>query len=374
MNQLATQPRSNNAIPWEKKSAQQKLDDIRELFTTKRAQLQACLGREVSLERFCQVAIMAIQANPTLLNCTKLTLFSSVASAIKLNLEIDERGHAYLIPYKQTCQLIIGYRGLMELARRSGSIQKIVARRVREDEQFEVLQGTEERIAHGYKRDSKAPVVAYYAVATYVAKNADGDLVDFTQFEVMDMDEIEAIRSRSKAKDNGPWVTDYDEMAKKTVVRRLCKYLPLTPVAAEAIALDGEDALGKKPSYGFDFSEVIEPGMEPKRIEDPVSVAETIDDVATQAEKKQATKKATKPKNTGKPKQQTLPADEPATASSEGPSASELFFGDMMSIVGEGRFDEARQLATKSLEVKAITLEEHTKALDYITEAESQSK
>ncbi len=146
-------------------------------------------------------------------------------------------GHAYLVPYGETATLIVGYKGLIDLARRSGQLSTIFARIVYQRDQFEYAYGLTERLEHiPANVDDSGDIQAAYAVA----RLKDGG----TQFEVMSKREIDAIRDRSKASKNGPWVTDYAEMAKKTVLRRLCKMLPASVELARAVALDERADLG----------------------------------------------------------------------------------------------------------------------------------
>ncbi|KKK49066.1 hypothetical protein LCGC14_3138830, partial [marine sediment metagenome] len=129
------------------------------------------------------------------------------------------------------CQLIIGYRGLIDLARRSGEVSKIETRLVYQSDVFEVDYGAVRPLVHrpDYKTLDRGEWYAVWALATF----KDGTV----QLEVMTRDEVEKIRNRSKATGYSPWKSDYGEMSRKTVVRRLCKYLPLSPELAAATLL-----------------------------------------------------------------------------------------------------------------------------------------
>src|SRR5690606_22598960 len=128
-------------------------------------------------------------------------------------------------------QFIVGYRGMIDLARRSGQILSIEARTVQEKDHFEVEFGLDSKVAHrpAWEVADRGALTFVYAVA----KLKDGGV----QFEVMSRAEIEAIRDASQGyqmakryardgKINSPWATNFEEMAKKTVIRRLFKYLP----------------------------------------------------------------------------------------------------------------------------------------------------
>lgn len=170
----------------------------------------------------------------------------SITEAAELALEIGGAlGHAYIVPYWSSklgayeAKFMPGYRGLIKLAWDSLKVT-VQSRIVYCDDKFDYALGTSASITHKPKPASKrrqpADVTFAYAVATGR---------DFgTLSEVMSRDEIEAVRLRSKSKDDGPWVTDWCEMARKTSVRRLMKYLPVSAgsALAKAVAADDEAA------------------------------------------------------------------------------------------------------------------------------------
>ena len=126
---------------------------------------------------------------------------------------------------------MIGYRGMLDLARRSGAIVNIDARVVFAADEFDLLYGTETRILHKPKLSGdRGGVIGVYAVAQLQGGGS--------QVEYMSVEQVFAVRDASKAKDDGPWKTHFEEMAKKTVVRRLFKYLPVSVEALTAVGLD----------------------------------------------------------------------------------------------------------------------------------------
>jgi recombination protein RecT len=154
------------------------------------------------------------------------------------------------LPYGKQVTLIPGYRGLVELARRSGQLSTIYARVVHARDVFHYAMGSDEKIEHvPSDEDEPGDLVAVYAVARF----KDGGM----QMEVMRKRDIEKIRTRSKSGNSGPWQTDYEEMAKKTVVRRLCKMLPLSPEIAKATQLDeqAERGLPQDLDIGVEFAD-----------------------------------------------------------------------------------------------------------------------
>lgn len=248
---------------------QQKIASVRALLTQEsvKAQLRMVAPRHLTPDRITRVAMTSIHRTPKLLDCTPESLLGSLLTCTQLGLEPDDAGgRAYLIPYADKATLIIGYRGLMELARRSGEIATLDAQVVHKNDVFEFEYGTNPFLRHKPMLEGDAgPVVAAYAVATTKARAV--------QFDVMSKADLEAIRGRSRAKNDGPWVTDTNEMYRKTVVRRLCKYLPSSPELSRAVSLDEQAELGIPQS--IDMVEV-EPRAKPK-----AETPKTLEDVMT---------------------------------------------------------------------------------------------
>jgi recombination protein RecT len=208
------------------------LATIRDLLEQARPKLAEVTPKHLTPDRLIRVAVAAAGRTPALLKCTPGSLLNSVMQAAQVGLEPGSAlGESYLVPYKDTCQLIIGYRGLISLARRSGQIASIEAHIVHEKDKFLCKYGLDAKLEHEPDWSANpGQIVAVYAIA----RLKDGA----TQLEVMTKAQVDAIRARSKASGSGPWTTDYAEMARKTVVRRLCKYLPLSIEMADALAID----------------------------------------------------------------------------------------------------------------------------------------
>lgn len=200
------------------------------------AQIKAALPRHMTPERLARIVTTEIRKVPKLAECTPVSFFGAVIQCAQLGLEPGNAlGHAYLLPYGKDVQLIIGYRGMIDLARRSGQIVSIDARAVYEGDSFECRLGLDPHIEHepdwtNPNRTQGDKLQFVYAVA----KLKDGGI----QFDVMSRAEIEGIRARSKAGNGGPWKTDYQAMALKTVVRRLFKFLPVSIEMQTAVGID----------------------------------------------------------------------------------------------------------------------------------------
>lgn len=242
---------------------QRQFATVKQSLEKAKLQLQAVLPRHIEAERVIRIAMSAISKNDKLLQCTPRSILLAVMQSCQLGLEPGGvLGLAYLVPYKDECQLIPGYRGYVELARRSGIIHSVSAACVYEGEHFRMRRGLQEILEH-------EPIVARevgpFRGAYAIARLKSGP----PQWDFMDCFEIETIRERSKQKDSsGPWQSDYGEMAKKTVIRRLSKLLPLSPEMAAAYELDNRSETGER-GYTeiLDVGEVLE--AEPEKVSAP---------------------------------------------------------------------------------------------------------
>lgn len=194
-------------------------------------------------ERFACVALTCIKKDAKLRDAIQTpkgrnSLADAFMKCAELGIEPDGR-RAYLIPYKNDIQLIIDYKGIAELAMRSGFVANIHADKVCENDEFEYNIGTIEKHRIDFKKP-RGEAYAYYAIVTF----KDGT----KKTEVMSREEVDAIKERSSAwgawlkwKKVCPWNTDYDEMAKKTVFKRLAKWIPQIPELQKAIDIDNDD-------------------------------------------------------------------------------------------------------------------------------------
>lgn len=211
------------------------------------AQMALALPKSMTAERLTRIVMTECRKVPALMQCNQESFFGAVLQCAQLGLEPGSAlGHCYLLPFgngksrdgRPNCQLIIGYRGMIDLARRSGQIVSINAYCIHEADEFEYELGLHPDIHH---RPSplaeRGPVTYVYAVA--VLKGGG------VQFEVMSRAEIEAVRLQSKAGKSGPWVTHWEEMARKTVVRKLFKYLPVSIEAIRAVEIDEKSDRGE---------------------------------------------------------------------------------------------------------------------------------
>jgi recombination protein RecT len=201
-------------------------------------QWQIVLPKCLTPERLARVAVTQLRKNPKLAACNQGSFLTAMMTCAELGIEPNGR-HAHLIPYGQECQLIIDYKGLVELAIRSGKISRIHADVVCENDTISIKNGIISHEINPLK--DRGEMVGAYAICAFV----DGT----EKHEYMSKTEIESVRKRSRAGQSGPWVTDFNEMAKKTVFRRMSKWLPLSPEVLDSAEKEA-DAIAEKMVYG----------------------------------------------------------------------------------------------------------------------------
>lgn len=225
-------------------------------------------------DRFMRVAYAALVRTPKLQDCSKMSVVDCLVRLSQVGLEPDGR-MAHLIPFGNTCTLVIDYKGLVDIVRRSGEVSTIEARAVHKNDEFKFCFGSNQYLRHVPCMDEEpGPVIAAYS---YV-KFKDGS----ESFHVMSKREIDAIRKRSKSADKGPWVTDYEAMAAKTAFRPHSKFLPFSAELREKIWADDDTPIdieasqiepkaiknaGSDEFAGTSFTEPEEQAPEPKETE-----------------------------------------------------------------------------------------------------------
>lgn len=226
------------AITGQAMTPAQKPTDIFGFLKAYQSEIARALPKHMTADRMARIVTTEIRKIPKLLSCDVKSLFGAVIQCSQLGLEPGSGlGHAYLIPYGKECQLIIGYRGMIDLARRSGQMVSLMGEAVYAKDKFEYELGLEPKLKHVPSIDAdRGELIYVYAVAVLTGGGR--------QFVVMSRGDVERIRRRSKAKDSGPWVTDYDAMAIKTAIRRLFKYLPVSVELQRAVIVDEAGDIG----------------------------------------------------------------------------------------------------------------------------------
>ncbi len=207
-----------------------------------KGEIARAIPRHMNADRLARIALTEFRKNPKLADCAPKSVFAAIIIASQLGLEPGLLGQAYLIPFKSECQLIPGYQGLIDLVRRTGKVKRIEAHVVREGDKFTYKTGLVTVLEHEPNFDGvEGPLILAYAVAEFT----DGGY----HVEVMSKHQIETIRDNSQGyksaiqyKKDHPWISNTDEMWRKTLIRRICKYLPKSAELVTAIGLD--DAAG----------------------------------------------------------------------------------------------------------------------------------
>ncbi|WP_231642956.1 recombinase RecT [Ralstonia syzygii] len=227
-------------------------EQIAYLLKTKQAEIAKMLPKHLHADRLLKVAQIAATTTPALAKCDVASLVGAIGQCAQMGLEPNTvLGHAYLVPFNtkrkdangaerwvNSVQVIIGYKGLIDLARRSGQIVSIAAHEVCERDKFELVYGLDEKLVHTPSLEERGGIIGFYAVA----KLKDGGHC----FEFMSLKQVEQIMQGTQSKGKyGPWKDNFTEMGRKTVIRRLAKYLPLSIEFQTAAALDSMAEAGK---------------------------------------------------------------------------------------------------------------------------------
>lgn len=201
--------------------AEKKQKTIFDVIQAGAKQFATALPKHINSDRFVRIAITTIRQNPKLAQCNQESLLGALMVSAQLGLEPGVLGQCYLIPYGRECQFQIGYKGMIELLRRSGQLKDIYAYSVYENDEFEMTYGLDRDLKHKPNLQNKGNFIGCYCVA--VLKD------DARAFEYMTKEEIEAHGKKfSKTYGNGPWKTDFEAMAHKTVVKKMLKWLPVS--------------------------------------------------------------------------------------------------------------------------------------------------
>lgn len=196
------------------------------------SQIAKALPSVLTPERFSRMVLTAITQTPKLASCTPQSFIGAMLTAAQLGLEPNTPlGQAYLIPYGNACQFQLGYKGMLDLAYRSGEFKCIYAEIACENDEFDFELGLDAKLKHKPALSNRGEAKWVYAV--YKLKN------DGYAFKVMSVDDcITYAKKYSKTYKNGPWQTDFEAMAKKTVLKQLLKYAPLKTEFARGVATD----------------------------------------------------------------------------------------------------------------------------------------
>lgn len=210
----------------------EKSQTLKAYVNAMQGEIAKALPSVITPERFTRMALSAISNNSKLQECSPQSFLGAMMNAAQLGLEPNTpTGQAYLIPYGNQVQFQIGYAGLITLAYRNPEMQNVNAQVVYENDKFEYELGLEPKLVHKPAKSNRGEIAYFYA--TYKLKNGGYG------FEVMSKEDVDAhAKQFSKTFDNGPWQTNYIEMAKKTVLKKVLKYAPLQSDFIKNVAED----------------------------------------------------------------------------------------------------------------------------------------
>lgn len=211
---------------------------IKDYINAMSGEIAKALPQVMTPERFTRIALSAVSNTPKLGNCTPQSFLGAMMNAAQLGLEPNTPlGQAYLIPFENRkkgvteCQFQIGYKGLIDLAYRSGEVKMIDAQTVYENDEFEYELGMDPVLKHKPARTNRGNPIYFYA--TFKLTNGGQG------FQVMSIEDVQAhAKKYSKTYNNGPWQTNFEEMAKKTVLKKLLKYAPLKTEFVKQVTSD----------------------------------------------------------------------------------------------------------------------------------------
>ena len=209
---------------------------LQQMIMSKQNQYQTLLPRHISPERFMRIIFTQMQKNKALADCTQESVLSAVLVAAELGLIPDGRKGA-LVPFNnkgvKEAVFIPMYQGLIDLARQSGQIADIFPATVCENDDFDYELGLSRGLYHRPAFKNRGPAIAFYAVVEF----KDGTKTFGTG--PMMLEDMQDVRKRSKAAQAGPWVTDFEAMAWKTMIKRVLKFCPQSPELESALILEG---------------------------------------------------------------------------------------------------------------------------------------
>ena len=214
----------------------QKPKKMQDYIKKMQGEIAKALPSVLTPERFTRITLSALSTNAKLAETTPQSFLGAMMTAAQLGLEPNTPlGQAYLIPYRNhgvlECQFQLGYKGLIDLAYRSGEVSTIQAHVVYENDEFEYELGLEPKLRHVPAKSDRGDPVFFYAVF----RTKDGGY----GFDVMSVDDVRAhAKKYSKSYSNGPWQTNFEEMAKKTVLKRVLKYAPLKTDFVRGLSAD----------------------------------------------------------------------------------------------------------------------------------------
>ncbi len=211
---------------------------ITDLIKVMEPEIKKALPSVITPERFTRMVLSALSTTPQLAACTPQSFLGAMMSAAQLGVEPNTPlGQAYIIPYKNhgvdEAQFQLGFKGMIDLAYRSGDVSTIQAHTVYERDSFEYELGLDPKLKHIPATADRGEATHYYAVV----KMKDGGYA-FTVMSIDDVKNHAKKYSKAYASNYSPWKTNFDEMAKKTVIKKCLKYAPMKSEFVRGMSMD----------------------------------------------------------------------------------------------------------------------------------------
>lgn len=214
-------------------------------------EIQRALPKHLDADRIARIAMTAVRTTPKLLECDQMSFIAAIMQSAQLGVEPNTGlGQAYLIPYGKQVQFQLGYKGLIDLAVRSGQYKAIYAHEVYEGDEFEFHYGLTKDLIHKPASVPTGEPIGYYAV--YHLQNGGYDFVYWTR-ERIDMHAQKFSQAVQKGW-TSPWKTNFDAMAKKTVLKEVLKYAPKSIEFQKSVEADSTI----KNEISRDMSDIID--------------------------------------------------------------------------------------------------------------------
>ncbi len=228
-NKLAEKAEKNN-------EGENKPKTISQWIEAMKPEIEKALPNVITVDRFARMALTAVRINPKLAKCTPVSLMAALMQSAQLGLETNTPlGQAYLIPYGDQAQFQLGFKGMIDLAHRSGQFKSIYAHEVHEKDEFTYQYGLHQDLRHKPTPKERGSVIGYYAV--YHLLNGGYGFLYMSKEEIVE--HSEKYSPAVKKGWNSPWETEFDEMAKKTVLKRTLKYAPVSVEFTRDMSQDG---------------------------------------------------------------------------------------------------------------------------------------
>jgi recombination protein RecT len=222
--------------------AQTKISTVWDYFKERKGEISKVLPKHMTVDRLIGVMSYVIKSTPEIMGASQASLVAAVIQTCQIGLEPGNLGHCYYVPFNnkkngnfvKEVQFILGYKGIIELINRAGKAVILSTEIVREKDRFDYSQGLNPVLVHvPTKLKDRGEIIGVYCVAKIIAANEK-------LFVFLSKEEIDKVRNASKAgkSDYSPWHNWYEEMAKKTAVKRISKLLPMSVEVQRAIATD----------------------------------------------------------------------------------------------------------------------------------------